>query len=951
MPKFNLYQSLHTTVVGPSGKAVEVQIRTQEMHRRAEYGIAAHWGYKEREPADDLLWLQRMVDWQQETSDPGEFMESLKIDLEYDEVFVFTPKGKVITLATGATPGRLRVRDPHRRRPPVHRRARQRAARAARLRRSRRATPSRSSPARSRARARAATGCSSCTRRRRSTKIRQWFSRERRVDAIDTGREELAKALRKEGLPVQKLASSTSLHDVADALHYADLDALHAAIGESHVSAKAVVQRLQKELRGGEEQLPVTAARPPSAPARSRAPRHRRARRGPRRRDGAALALLHPGARRRDHGLRHPRPRRVGAPHRLRQRRRPRRPRASASSRSSGTTTSPPRSWCRSRSRRSTARSCSATSPTCSPSTTSTSCRCTSQTSSDRVAKFRFDFELADPNHLESILWAVKRVDSVYAAYRVLPGHAKLPPTNGSAIHERREDLRAQLRAATELLEAVAADPSVLEVLTEKERIRLRQRGRRRLLPRRRGAPPAGAGPASAGERAEKLQRDEDVLAETGIRRLRAKPVFTTPERVPARGLRADDVTAPATVTRATADRSTATSARRSTRRSTTSTTSSARRAPSSTSRKRTEIGRPPRPRRAAHRRPGEDRLPGRASSCCAPARRSSSPPASRATRRCATPREPDFDDWGDRLEIFGLDLRHTPSVEAFCRHLDATRDRLDFIVNNACQTVRRPPDFYRHMMDVETASLATMPGAGARAARRVRRPARLRPGGDGHRRSLDRPGADRRPDARGRAVAGAAAARRRPPQATCSRRAGSTRTCSRSTCATANSWRLTLAEVSSVELLETQLVNAVAPFVLNARLKPLMLRTPERDKHIVNVSAVEGQFYRRFKTTKHPHTNMAKAALNMMTRTSAADYHADGIHMNSVDTGWVSDEDPVADRRARRPRSTASTRRSTSSTAPRASSIRSSPASTPASTSTGSSSRTTTHRLVTPDW
>jgi hypothetical protein len=108
------------------------------------------------------------------------------------------------------------------------------------------------------------------------------------------------------------------------------------------------------------------------------------------------------------------------------------------------------------------------------------------------------------------------------------------------------------------------------------------------------------------------------------------------------------------------------------------------------------------------------------------------------------------------------------------------------------------------------------------------------------------------------------------------------------------NSWRLTLAEVPTVELLETQLVNAAAPFVLNARLKPLMLRTPERDKHVVNVSAVEGQFYRRMKTTRHPHTNMAKAALNMMTRTSAADYHADGIHMNSVDTGWVSDEDPV---------------------------------------------------------
>ena len=108
------------------------------------------------------------------------------------------------------------------------------------------------------------------------------------------------------------------------------------------------------------------------------------------------------------------------------------------------------------------------------------------------------------------------------------------------------------------------------------------------------------------------------------------------------------------------------------------------------------------------------------------------------------------------------------------------------------------------------------------------------------------------------------------------------------------NSWRLLLAEVSSVELLEVHLINAVAPFIFNARLKPLMLATPERDKHIVNVSAVEGQFYRNWKTTRHPHTNMAKAALNMMTRTAAADYFGDGIHMNSVDTGWVTDEDPL---------------------------------------------------------
>ena len=119
------------------------------------------------------------------------------------------------------------------------------------------------------------------------------------------------------------------------------------------------------------------------------------------------------------------------------------------------------------------------------------------------------------------------------------------------------------------------------------------------------------------------------------------------------------------------------------------------------------------------------------------------------------------------------------------------------------------------------------------------------------------------------------------------------------------NSWRLLLSEVSAVEFLEVQLVNAVAPFIFNARLKPLMLRTPERDKHIVNVSAVEGQFYRRWKTTRHPHTNMAKAALNMMTRTAATDYVADGIHMNSGDTGWVTDEDPVeiAERKTREQR------------------------------------------------
>ena len=151
-----------------------------------------------------------------------------------------------------------------------------------------------------------------------------------------------------------------------------------------------------------------------------------------------------------------------------------------------------------------------------------------------------------------------------------------------------------------------------------------------------------------------------------------------------------------------------------------------------------------------------------------------------------------------------------------------------------------------------------------------------------------------RRRRALGRALAGAAPARGSPSQEHLFPQGRLDQDLQQVDLRGRNSWRLLLDEVSTVELLETQLVNAVAPFVLAARLKPLMLRTPERDKHIVNVSAVEGQFYRRFKTTRHPHTNMAKAALNMMTRTSAADYQSAGIHMNSVDTGWVTDEDPA---------------------------------------------------------
>ncbi len=273
---------------------------------------------------------------------------------------------------------------------------------------------------------------------------------------------------------------------------------------------------------------------------------------------------------------------------------------------------------------------------------------------------------------------------------------------------------------------------------------------------------------------------------------------------------------------------------------------------------------------------------------------------------------EPDFAEWGHRLEVFGLDLRHTPSVEAFCHHLLQTRDRLDFIINNACQTVRRPPDFYAHMMAGETAALHDLPESARRVlgAYEGLRGYRMLPEGGAEDAGLALATTDARMAAQVAGVARAAAVaglthaaelsqvallpEEREAQAHLFPEGRLDQDLQQVDLRDRNSWRMQMDEVPSVELLEVQLVNAVAPFLINARLKPLMTRTPERDKHIVNVSAVEGQFYRRFKTTRHPHTNMAKAALNMMTRTSAADYHSSGIHMNAVDTGWVTDEDPV---------------------------------------------------------
>ena len=258
---------------------------------------------------------------------------------------------------------------------------------------------------------------------------------------------------------------------------------------------------------------------------------------------------------------------------------------------------------------------------------------------------------------------------------------------------------------------------------------------------------------------------------------------------------------------------------------------------------------------------------------------------------------ESDFREFRARLQVFGLDLRHTPSVDLFTRFLGERLPRLDYILNNACQTVRRPAGFFRHLLEAEAAPLASLPaewrgvlGAHDELCRVLSLPHEPGTGalvgaakgkGEGLVRSAD------------------LSQRRYLDE---DYRAGETlfpanrydEDLQQVDLREINSWRLRLHEVETPELLEVHLVNAIAPYVLNARLKPLLVATAGRHKHIVNVSAMEGQFYRTTKTEKHPHTNMAKAALNMMTRTSAPDFVTDGIHMNAVDTGWVTDEDPV---------------------------------------------------------
>ncbi len=462
--------------------------------------------------------------------------------------------------------------------------------------------------------------------------------------------------------------------------------------------------------------------------------------------------------------------------------------------------------------------------------------------------------------------------------------------------------LRQRLLAATELLREVAAAPDLLALLTPQQKMELLnaagdvfhpdpevRRLRTKALKRQR--------------RTDRVRHDEGVLGDTGIRTLRDQAVFTTPNVIPPADFVQHDIDEP--TFRETVDEQHCYVCKEKYRRIHHFYDQLCPTCADFNYEKRGELA--DLSGTVALLTGGRVKIGYQAGikllRCGASLIVVTRFPRDAAARYAA---EPDFAEWGDRLEVFGLDLRHTPSVEAFAHHVSTTRDRLDFIVNNACQTVRRPPDFYRHMMQDEEAALDTLAPEVLQLVGSYEglRGYHLLPGSADTEVAIESgveavaptgtaplPGLTR-----------AAALSQTPllpdeleaqgglfPEGRLDQDLQQVDLRER------NSWRLMLHEVSSVELLETQLVNAVAPFVLNARLKPLMEATPGGHKHVVNVSAVEGQFYRLAKTTRHPHTNMAKAALNMMTRTSATDYHASGIHMNSVDTGWVSDEDPVA--------------------------------------------------------
>ena len=256
-PRFGVYQSLHTTVIGPDGKPLEVQIRTHEMHRTAEYGIAAHWRYKETKGThrgkaveiDEMAWMRQLLDWQREAADPGEFLESLRYDLAAREIFVFTPKGDVITLPADSTPVdfayAVHTEVGHR---CIGARVNGRLVALERKLENGEVVEIFTSKAEGSGPSRDWLSFAASPRAR--TKIKQWFAKERREEAIETAKELIGKEVRRVGLPLQRLVSANSMVALARELHYADVSALYAAVGEGQVSARHVVQRLVALLGG-----------------------------------------------------------------------------------------------------------------------------------------------------------------------------------------------------------------------------------------------------------------------------------------------------------------------------------------------------------------------------------------------------------------------------------------------------------------------------------------------------------------------------------------------------------------------------------------------------------------------------------------------------------------------------------------------------------------------------
>ncbi|MGH3467114.1 MAG: RelA/SpoT family protein, partial [Thermocrispum sp.] len=276
-PRFGVYQSLHTTVIGPDGKPLEVQIRTNDMHKTAEYGIAAHWRYKESRgthqssaSVDEMAWMRQLLDWQREAADPGDFLESLRYEMATKEIFVFTPKGDVITLPAGSTPVdfayAVHTEVGHR---CIGARVNGRLVALERKLENGEVVEIFTSKADAAGPTRDWLGFAGSAKAR--AKIRQWFAKERREEAIEAGKDAITKEIRRAGLPLQRLISADSMAALATELHYNDITALYAAVGEGNTSAKHVVSRLVAFMGGVDEAEEELAERStPSTVGRSR---------------------------------------------------------------------------------------------------------------------------------------------------------------------------------------------------------------------------------------------------------------------------------------------------------------------------------------------------------------------------------------------------------------------------------------------------------------------------------------------------------------------------------------------------------------------------------------------------------------------------------------------------------------------------------------------------------